>query len=362
MRLTVGGRAVAAALIAAVTGWLYIDIGWRLVTALLLNWRGSGNRAVICGGSGLGRAIGIYNGCNSFNYHYGYAAAELLIGTAVAAAIFVGLARWVTAPLRQVTDSIAALGPTNLGLRLNHRGARHDRTRQLADAIDGMLDRVSDGYEAQRRFASTASHELRTPLATQRALIEVSLGSALTAEQLDLVARQLLATNQRNEQLIDGLLTLAETERGLATTSSVRLDALVDDVISTHQDDAHARGVTVHADLGPTTVRGEAALLERLSANLVQNAIKYNRAGGTVAVTVRPGQLAVTNTGPLVPAQAVAGLFEPFRRLSGERLDHGGGVGLGLTIARSIVAAHHGTITAQANPDGGLRVDVRLPA
>jgi signal transduction histidine kinase len=72
--------------------------------------------------------------------------------------------------------------------------------------------------------------------------------------------------------------------------------------------------------------------------------------------------LIVSNCGPVVAPEQVNGLFEPFRRASGDRLDHGGGVGLGLTIARSIVAAHHGTITANANPGGGLTVEVRLPA
>jgi signal transduction histidine kinase len=111
---------------------------------------------------------------------------------------------------------------------------------------------------------------------------------------------------------------------------------------------------------------GEAPLLERLITNLVQNAIKYNVAGGNVEVRVAAqvdarGAVVVSNTGPRVAPEHVAALFEPFRRASGDRLDHGGGAGLGLTIARSIVTAHQGTIDAIANPDGGLTVAVHLP-
>jgi signal transduction histidine kinase len=224
-----------------------------------------------------------------------------------------------------------------------------------------MLDRLADGYEAQRRFASSASHELRTPLATQRALIEVSLGSALTEEQLALLTRQLLATNERNEKLVDGLLTLAETERGVMTSGRLALDRIVAAVVDGQQITARERGIELTADVAPVVVIGEEPLLDRLVGNLVVNAIKYNHAGGSVCVRLTAdGTLTVANTGPEVPGEAVPGLFEPFRRLSGERLDHGGGAGLGLTIARSIVAAHGGAIAARPNPGGGLVVEVRL--
>ena len=312
---------------------------------------------------GYGRCDGSWrdylNSCGG-QFNAPLAWAELLAGTAVLVAIAYGLARWTTAPIRGIADAVAGFGPASLGVRLRANGPL-DETRALSDAIDAMLDRLAAGYEAQRRFASNASHELRTPLATQRALIEVSLADALTPQQLDLLSRQLLATNERNELLVDGLLTLAETDQGLMSRTPIRLDAVVSNAISLQSQLAQSRGVAIDARLEPASVHGEVALLERLAANLLENAIKYNNAGGSVVVTVRAdGSLTVANAGPHVPAEQVPALFEPFRRLAGERLDHGTGVGLGLTIVRSIVTAHAGSVEARANPDGGLTVTVRL--
>lgn len=359
--MTVRRRAVIAILVGFPVGWLYIDIGWRLVAALLLSDRGNGPGSPACDGSGLAGLFGKYNGCEGFAYNLAFAVVELVVGTAVAVLVAWGLARFVTYPLRQMTDAMEQLGPTNLGLRLRQRGSRRDETRVLADSVDRMLDRVGEGYESQRRFAANASHELRTPLATQRALIEVSLSSALTSEQLELLSRQLLATNERNERLIEGLLVLAETERGLATRQALDLGEIAGIVAESLRPFAQERGIRLDVVATSLPVTGEHALLERLVANLVQNAIKYNVPDGVVTVSVSPDGLSVSNTGPPVPADQVAGLFEPFRRLGGERLDHGGGAGLGLTIARSIVAAHDGTVTARANPAGGLTVEVALP-
>jgi len=361
VRLGARLRVMAVLMLAIPVGWAYLL--WSLNTGenIVRRYRGG---PPICGRGGLlGPAAGrgdwrnLASGCGSST---GVAWAELVLaGLAVLALIWLA-GRWALAPLRAMTGTVAQLGPTSLGVRLHPTGPR-DETCRLAEAIDAMLDRVAEGYEAQRRFAANASHELRTPLATQRTLIEVSLADALTGEQLQLLSRQLLATNERNEKLIEGLLVLAETERGLVSAVPLRLDEITDDTLTTLANVADEHGVQVAAELAPAWVVGERPLLERLVGNLVQNAIKYNVDGGQVHVAVaEPGRLVVSNTGPVVGPDQVHDLFEPFRRQSGDRLDHGGGVGLGLTIARSIVAAHHGRIGAVANPGGGLTVDVSL--
>jgi signal transduction histidine kinase len=358
--LTPRRRAFLAVVVSCPLSYAYVFLAVHLVTVLA---RESRNGLVPCS-QGTLRSLDAFNGCGlgpGGSLHVGYVWLELLVMTAAVVAVAYGLARWVTWPLRQIADTISRFGPTSLGLRLRAAGPR-DETRRLADEIDAVLDRLAEGYEAQRRFASNASHELRTPLATQRALIEVSLSSALTPEQLELLSRQLLATNERNERLVDGLLTLAETEGGLLTSTPLRLDQVVAAAVDSLRGAAKEREVEIDTALDPVTVIGERPLLERLASNLLFNAIKYNHPGGTVTATVtRDGAFTVENTGPQVAPEQLAGLFEPFRRGSGERLDHGGGVGLGLTIARSIATAHGAAIDARANPTGGLAVTLLLP-
>jgi signal transduction histidine kinase len=266
--------------------------------------------------------------------------------------------RGLNRPLANMVDIVRRLGPQNLGQRVHYRGSR-DEVRALANALDEMLDRMAAGYEGQRRFASNASHELRTPLAVQRTLVEVAV---VTGEQdLSRLAAQLLAVNERNERLIEGLLVLAESDRGLPGTEPVRLDLLAGEVLDRFAEQAAEHGVTLTRFLVERTVNGDPVLLERLVTNLVHNAITYNEPGGTVEVMVsdQPA-LTVQNTGQRVPPEAVPALFEPFRRLTAERVNHHGGAGLGLSIVRSIAAAHHGTVSASPGDHGGLRVMVQL--
>lgn len=267
---------------------------------------------------------------------------------------------WCLRPVGDLAGPIAHIGPQNLGHRIRPRG--NDELARLARAIDEMMERIAAGYEGQRRFAANASHELRTPLAVQRTLIEVGMARSLTGEQIELLTGQLLETNERNERLIEGLLALSESDQGLRARLPQRLDEIAGTVLAGYRDRAEAAGVTVESHLEPRVVMGERVLLERLVSNLVENAIKYNRPGGTLTVIVgRNPALTVVNSGQVVPAEAVAGLFEPFRRLARDRTNHSGGAGLGLAIARSITQAHDGLIAARPAEYGGLRVDVQLP-
>ncbi|MGV9977457.1 sensor histidine kinase [Micromonospora wenchangensis] len=269
--------------------------------------------------------------------------------------------RWCLRPLRDLVPVIADVGPQNLGHRLRP-GPGRDELAVLGRTIDEMMDRIAVGYEAQRRFAADASHELRTPLAVQRTLIEVGLTRSLTDDQLALLAAQLLETNERNERLIEGLLVLSESDRGLLTRVPLRLDRIVATVLDAHRGRAEQAGVTIVSRLSPRLVVGEQVLLERLVVNLVQNGLKYNRPDGTLTVLVGTAPaLVVENTGDDVPPDEVAALFEPFRRRFGKRIDHSGGAGLGLAIARSITRAHEGIITASSTGRDGLRVQVTFP-
>lgn len=357
MRVALRGRVFAAVVVSGIVGFVAIFV----IAFYAYQLFGYYNDGFASCGATLFDGFTVFGGCGDA-FHAGIVWAQLLVVLVIALGIGYGLARWVTAPLRVLAALLDQFGPNSLGMRLGPAGSPRDEGYRLARAVDAMLDRVAEGYEAQRRFAANASHELRTPLATQRALIEVSLASALTPDQLELLTRQLLATNERNEALIEGLLVLAETEQGLVQQGPQRLDLIVAGATETLRPHIVAKNLRLDAELNSVEVLGEAALLERLASNLVHNAIKYNGPDGTVHVAVAPpGTFTVCNTGPQVLPEQVNALFEPFRRARGDRLDHGGGVGLGLTIARSIVAAHHGSIVAEANPGGGLRLTVRIP-
>ncbi|MFD2472529.1 sensor histidine kinase [Amycolatopsis silviterrae] len=284
----------------------------------------------------------------------------LVAAVALAVRVWRPVASWVVRPLLDLSSTIDQLGPQNLGQRMPPRQTEHELS-VLSTAVNGMLDRVAVGFEGQRRFAANASHELRTPLAVQRTLAEVAIVTG-GGEDVQRLAAQLLVVNERNEQLIEGLLVLAEADRGLPGTIPVRLDELVDTVVARYAEQLTEHELTLRRHTAERTVPGDPVLLERMIANLVHNAIKYNRPGGWVEVNVggEPA-LSVRNSGDRVPAEAVDSLFQPFRRLTAERLNHRDGAGLGLSIVNSVAAAHHGHVSAAAVEGGGLRVDVMLP-
>jgi signal transduction histidine kinase len=293
----------------------------------------------------------------------------LIVVLFLPALMLTGWVLWIVAggllrPLSAAAQNVRQLGPQNLGHRIRMAGAAGDPLKELADALDNALDRLAAGYEGQRRFAANASHELRTPLAVQRLLTEVALDDPQASQDLLRLGAHLLRANERNERLVEGLLMLAEADRGLPGTVPVRLDELAAAVIDSHQEMAAKRDVVLHRKLTERQVPGDPLLLERLLTNLIGNAIRYNEPGGWVEieVTAQPAAaLTVSNTGPCVPAEQVPALFEPFRRLTADRTDHRGGAGLGLSIVRSITAAHGGTVRGRPRPGGGLIVEINLP-
>ncbi|MEO6082709.1 MAG: ATP-binding protein [Umezawaea sp.] len=292
----------------------------------------------------------------------------LLVQSAVALVITVALAAWlgwvmasrVLQPLHSITDTAHKLGADNLASRINHDGP-DDELKDLADTFDGMLDRLAGAFDSQKRFVANASHELRTPLAVQRTLIEVAMDAPDAPAELTRLGKHLLDTNLRSEKLIDGLLLLARSDRGLTQRGPVRLHDVVAEVISTCAELADSRQVRVLVASSRRIVVGDPVLLSHLVSNLVRNAILYNVPGGTVRVEVgSEPALRVVNTGEPIPPDAVPGLFEPFRRYRTERLAAEGS-GLGLSLVRSIAAAHDGSVTGCPNVGGGLLLEVNLP-
>ncbi len=275
-------------------------------------------------------------------------------------------------PLQRITATARRVADRSLHERIALDGP-DDEIKDLADTFDAMLERLDRSFDSQRRFVANASHELRTPLTISRALIEVAIDDPQADEQLRRVAGTLLAVNQRHERLIDGLLTLASSEQGLTDRVPVEFADVARHITAESQAAAHTAGVEIRTDLRPAPVVGDAVLLERLTQNLVDNAIRYNVADGGIIVTTDTvdghAQLTVDNTGPQVPAYEVPGLFEPFRRLATtERLANSTeastsrGAGLGLSIVRSVAHAHGGDVHAAPREGGGLSVQVRLPA
>jgi signal transduction histidine kinase len=265
-------------------------------------------------------------------------------------------------PLRDITATARRVSGENLGERIALKGPA-DELKELADTFDGMLGRLDGAFASQRHFVANASHELRTPLAIMRTEVDVSLADPdATVEDLRGMGEAVRETVDRCERLIEGLLMLARSEAAAGRGVPADLAALAADCIT----DLHARAdeahVDVRDDLRPAWALGEPALLERMIANLIDNGIRYNEPGGWLTVSTRSDggriRLVVANGGPRIDPAAAATLTEPFRRL-----DRGaGGFGLGLSIVRSVVEAHRGTLEVSAPDEGGLVVRIDLPA
>ncbi|MFF7155199.1 ATP-binding protein [Streptomyces sp. NPDC008139] len=289
-----------------------------------------------------------------------------LIGLAVVALVFgYVMAGRVLAPLGRITRTARVVVGSDLKRRIELDGP-DDELKELADTFDEMLDRLERSFDAQRRFVANASHELRTPLAINRTLLEVQLSDPDASADLLQLGKTLLSTNERSEQLVEGLLLLARSDNEIVDRKPVDLAEAASRALDQTRAEAQGKGVELRSRLDGAVVQGNGVLLERIALNLVQNAVRYNVAENgwvDVSTAVEGGQglLVVANTGPVVPAYEIDNLFEPFRRLRTERTGSDKGVGLGLSIARSVARAHGGVIVAEPREGGGLVMRVAIP-
>ena len=293
---------------------------------------------------------------------------HLLQYSLITAAIVIALAAilgWIAAgqalrPIHQITTAARAASQRNLSARVAPTGPR-DELHELAETFNAMLGRLQAAFEAQQRFIANASHELRTPLAVMRATADVVLDDPdATPADLRGMAADIRAMTVHAEHLIGALLMLARNERGLTVREQTDLAAVAEDVLDTAALDDQR----VHATLDPAVITGDPVLADRLIANLVDNAARYNTADGDIWITTHTlagsSQLTVANTGTVINPADARRIFQPFERLNGRTSSDG--FGLGLTIVASIAEIHGGTVTASPRDNGGLSVTVTIPS
>jgi signal transduction histidine kinase len=291
----------------------------------------------------------------------------LAIMTVVSIALGWLVAGRVLSPLRTMTATTRQISERNLHERLALPGPR-DELKDLADTVDGLLGRLDAAFGAQQRFVANAAHELRTPLTLWHALLEETLSDAdATIDSFSATSRRLLVLGEEQERLLESLLTLASSERGVARREPFDLAAVVESVLRDPPAEAASLDLRIESEIEPASVTGNAALADRLVRNLVDNAAGHNVRGGVVwvATGTEAGTpfLSVTNDGDAIPPDEIDRLFEPFQRLATDRTSPTDGHhGLGLSIVRAIANAHDATLIADARPEGGLAIEVRFPS
>lgn len=297
---------------------------------------------------------------------------QLLVGSAVAVAILIPIALaagWIVAgrflrPLRAITATAKAISAGNLHQRLD-LGDPADELTELGSILDDLFARLQASFDAQRHFVANASHELRTPLAGLRTLLEVALGDPdADADALRSACQEALALGGHQERLVQALLALATSERGLTRRDTLDLAQVATGVLASRRDQATEKGIDLTEHLMPAVTAGDPRLIESLIANLIDNAIRHNHPDGHVEITTQTtgtqATLTVANSGQVIPDDQIQRLFQPFQRLAPDRHSRRDGYGLGLAIVDAVAQAHHATLTTSARPEGGLAITVRF--
>jgi len=301
----------------------------------------------------------------------------LLISVAIAVAVSLGFG-WLLAgrllrPLRVIVATARDISATNLSRRLR-TGRRDDEFSRLGQTLNDLFARLEASFDSQRHFVANAAHELRTPLTAERTVLQVALGDPeASVATLRAACAEVLHLGQQQERLIDALLTLASSERGIEHAEPFDLAAVAATVIKGLESGTSLNNadLKIGTSLGPAPAGGDSRLAESLVANLVGNALRHNVPGGWAEIETGTADgravVRVRNTGPVIPPAEIDRLFQPFQRFGDERVRHGlggalnNGHGLGLAIVRAIAAAHGAELTASPRPEGGLDITVSFP-
>lgn len=292
----------------------------------------------------------------------------LYVVTLAILAVIAGVLAWLVAgrmlrPLRRITDAARRITGEDLHERLA-LGGPADELTELGDTFDAMLARLEAAFTDQQLFAANAAHELRTPLAVMRAELDLILtGPPPSPDEVREAATRLRRAVLSAERLLERLLSLARGMVAPGEREPVRLDEIARRELAAVQEAARAQGLAIHPELSEACAYGDPGLIAEVAGNLLDNAVKYNRPRGWIAVDTHAeadrAVLEVSSSGQQIADPDLARLLEPFRRAGPQRI--GDSPGLGLSIVRAIVAAHGGELALRALPDGGLAVRVSLP-
>jgi heavy metal sensor kinase len=274
-------------------------------------------------------------------------------------------ARVALRPVANMAKTIRQITAENLSLRLKPPQTR-DETRELADLFNAMLSRLEDSFMSERRFIQDVSHELKTPLTILKGELEVALKKARTQDEYAAILQSNLEETEKMSRIIGDLLTLARFDNRDVKLDHgpVSLKELLENITETLTPLAKKRGISINlAAGGDAVVNGDAGQLERLFINLLDNAVKYSRDGGSVTASVGTvggrAVASVTDSGVGIKAEDLPHIFKRFYRADSSRSSSG--FGLGLAIAKSIAEAHGAEIKAESVPGRGSTFTVLFP-
>ena len=304
--------------------------------------------------------IVIYGAQNSFTATNWYITAAVTLLGGILAYFVSGRA---LRPLRTFVAQVEKVQPDNLAdMKITEEVL--PEFRQFSDSFNQMLERLDEGFTAQRQFTGNAAHELRTPLALMQAQVE--LFSAEHPDVLPETADFLRLLREQTERMTQMTRTLLEMSglQAVPCTDHIELGPMIDEIFADLAPLAEKNNITLERD-GDGVMTGSDTLIYRLLFNLTENAIKYNRPGGSVRLSVTPEPekllIRVADTGPGIPERFQRSVFQPFFRVDKSRSREYGGVGLGLSLVWEIVKLHGGTVCVENSSEAGTTVAVSLP-